>query len=580
MAEDRVERRLAAILAADVVGYSRLIGRNEEGTLAALKALRKSLIDLKIAENRGRIVKTTGDGALVEFASAVDAVRCAAEIQHGMSERNAAVPSDQRIEFRIGINVGDIIIEDGDLFGDGVNIAARLEGIAEPGGICLSEDAYRQVRGKLDVTIEDGGEQQLKNIDRAEHVYRLRLFGATTSSPVLPLPDKPSIAVLPFQNISGDPEQEYFADGIVEDIITGLSRLKWFFVIARNSSFTYKGRAADVRQVGRELGVRYVLEGSVRKGGGRLRITVQLVDAATGNHLWADKYDGVLNDVFDLQDQITAGVVGAIEPNMRRAEIERAARKRPESLDAYDLYLRALPRTGAHSPADSVKALEHLEAALKIDPGYGAAHALAAYCYHVQYTRGTLDPGQREAAIRHARAALETGTDDSTALATAAFVLAFEGRDFETARGALNRALAVNPNSALALGRAAQVNVFEGNYEKAIEQANLSTRLSPFDPLRYIPEIALAFGYFLTERFPQAAEAAMRAVHSSPRFNVPHLLLAASYVRLTRLADARAEVRLAQELQPGFSISGIKGGFKSTQFEPIAAALREAGLPE
>jgi adenylate cyclase len=398
--------------------------------------------------------------------------------------------------------------------------------------------------------------------------------------PPLALPDKPSIAVLPFQNMSGDSEQEYFADGIVEDITTALSRFKGLFVIARNSSFTYKGKAVDVRQIGRELGVRYVLEGSVRKGGNRLRITVQLVDAVTGNHLWADKYEGAIDDVFDLQDQITASTVGAIEPNLRHAEIERAARKRPENLDAYDLYLRALPRRGSHSLADSAKALEHVEAALKIDPAYVAAHALAAYCHHVQYTRGGRDPERLASAVRHARATLMIGTDDATALATAAFVLAYEERDFDTGLRALERALAINPNSTLALGRAAQVNMIIGNYNKAIEQANQSIRLSPFDALRYIPETVLAFAYFLTERFAQAVEAALQAIQFAPAFHIPHVLLAASYVRLGRLEDARLEVQRARELQPGFTISVFTSAGLShpTQRKQFEAALREAGF--
>src|ERR1039458_5147290 len=302
MAEARVERRLAAILAADVAGYSRLMGVDEEGTLAALKACRREFIDPKIAEHRGRIVKTTGDGALVEFASAVDAARCAIEIQRVMAKRNATIPEARRIEFRIGINVGDIISDEGDIYGDGVNIAARVESLASPGAICLSEDAYKQIKGKVELDVSDMGEQQLKNIAQPVRVYSVRLDGAL-ERPVLVLPDKPSIAVLAFQNMSGDPEQEYFVDGMAEDIITALSRMSWLFVIARNSSFTYKGKAVDVKQVGRELGVRYVLEGSVRKAGNKVRITGQLIDASTGRHLWADKFDGALEDVFGLQDQ-------------------------------------------------------------------------------------------------------------------------------------------------------------------------------------------------------------------------------------------------------------------------------------
>ena len=340
MSDERVERRLAAILAADVAGYSRLMGANEEGTLAQLKSVRKALVDPTIAAHRGHIVKTTGDGMLVEFASAVDAVRGAVEFQRSMAEQNAAVPQDQRIEFRIGIHVGDIIFDDDDIFGDGVNIVARLEGIAEPGGVCMSDDAYRQVRGKVEIACDDMGQQSLKNIAEPMRAWRVRLTGQAPSAvksglamsqpQVLPPPDKPSIAVLPFQNMSGDPEQEYFADGIVEDIITALSHFKALFVIARNSSFTYKGRAVDVKQVGRELGVRYVLEGSVRKAANRVRITGQLVDTATGTHLWANRFDGGLGDIFDLQDQVTESVVGAIAPVVEKAEIERAKRKPTE----------------------------------------------------------------------------------------------------------------------------------------------------------------------------------------------------------------------------------------------------------
>src|SRR6266566_1293989 len=310
-------RKLAAILAADVAGYSRLTGLDEEGTLKRLRRLRRELINPAVSLHRGRIVKTTGDGILIEFPSVVDAVRCALDVQRGMASRNEEIPADQRIEFRVGINVGDVVVEGDDLLGDGVNVAARLEGISDPGGICISDAAYQQVRDKLDMDFQDAGEQQLKNIARPVRAYRVRLDRSPAQAkPPLQLPDKPSIAVLPFQNMSGDPEQEYFADGIVEEIITALSRFRQLFVIARNSSFTYKGRAVDVKQVGRELGVRYVLEGSVRKSSNRVRITGQLVDATTGAHLWADRFDGGLEDIFDLQDQVTASVVGAIAPKI------------------------------------------------------------------------------------------------------------------------------------------------------------------------------------------------------------------------------------------------------------------------
>ncbi len=351
MAEGRTVRRLAAILAADIVGYSRMMGADEEGTLAAVKDSRRELIDPKIAEHQGRIVKRTGDGALVEFASAVDAVRCAIDIQRTAGARNADIPEDRRLEFRIGINVGDIIIDEDDIFGDGVNIAARIEPLAEPGTICLSGNAYQQVKGKVSFDVTDLGEQKLKNIEQPVRVYCVRPDGATAPRPALSLPDRPSLAVLPFQNMSGDPEQDYFAEGMVEDIITGLSRIKWLFVIARNSSFAYKGRAVDVKQVGRELGVRYVLEGSVRKAADRVRITGQLIDTATGVHVWAERYDRKFDDIFALQDEITISVVGVIEPSLRKAEIDRAKRKRPDNLDAYDLVLRALPDVYTHAGA-------------------------------------------------------------------------------------------------------------------------------------------------------------------------------------------------------------------------------------
>jgi TolB-like protein len=382
LTSERVTRRLTAILAADVAGYSRLMGTDEEGILAQLKAHRRELVDLKITEHRGRIVKTTGDGMLVEFASVVDALRCAVEVQRGMIERNAEVPPDKRIEFRVGINVGDIIIDGDDIYGDGVNVAARLEGLAEAGGICVSARVQEDARGKLELAFEDMGEQQLKNIDRPVRAYRAKLSDQGTSPrPSLPLPDKPSIAVLPFQNMSGDPEQEYFADGIVEEIITALSRFRQIFVIARNSSFTYKGRAVDVKQVGRELGVRYVLEGSVRKAAKRVRITGQLVDASTSAHLWADRFDGGLEDIFDLQDRVTVSVVSAIAPKLEQAEIERTKHKPTERLDAYDCLLRGMASLYRVTRDSNSEALRLYYRAIELDPDFALAHGWAAFCY-------------------------------------------------------------------------------------------------------------------------------------------------------------------------------------------------------
>ncbi|HLN49675.1 MAG TPA: adenylate/guanylate cyclase domain-containing protein, partial [Steroidobacteraceae bacterium] len=464
MAEARVERRLAAILAADVAGYSRLMGGDEEGTLAALKAYRRELIDPKIAEHRGRIVKTTGDGALVEFASAVDATRCAMEIQRAMAERNADVAEDRRIEFRIGINVGDIIIDEGDIYGDGVNIAARIEALARPGAICLSDNAYQQIKGKLTLDISDMGEQQLKNIAQPVRVYSIRLDGIPAR---LALPDKPSIAVLPFQNMSGDPEQDYFADGMVEDIITALSRFQNLFVIARNSSFTYRGRAVDVKQVSRELGVRYVLEGSVRKATNRVRITGQLIDATTGAHLWADHFDGTLEDVFDLQDQVTIRVVSAIAPRLEQVEIERAKRKPTESLDAYDYFLPGTASLHEGTKEAISEALRLFYRAIELDPEFSSAYGMAAWCYVVRKTNGWMRDLVQEVAetTRLAGRATELGREDAVALCWGGYALAYVAGDVDAGLAFIDQALALNPNLAAAWNYSGWVRIFLGEHQ-------------------------------------------------------------------------------------------------------------------
>ncbi|MFZ0346781.1 MAG: adenylate/guanylate cyclase domain-containing protein, partial [Pseudolabrys sp.] len=364
---------MAAILAADVAGYSRLMGVDEEGTHAALKEYRHEIIDPKIAEHHGRVVRIIGDGLLVEFASVIAAVRWAVEVQRAMGERNAGLSQEKRIEFRMGINAGDIIIDGTDIWGDGVNVAARLEALAEPGGICVSGRVQEDVHGSLEIAFEDIGEQQLKNIVRPVRVYRVRLKGATKAAQAQH-PHKPSIAILPFNNMSGDPEQEYFADGMVEEITTALSRTRWLFVIARNSSFTYKGRAVDVKQVGREMGVRYVLEGGVRKSADRVRITAQLIDASTGAHLWADRFDGSLEDIFELQDQVTASVVGAIAPRLEQAEVERAKHKPTESLDAYDYFLRGIASLHSWTKESNDEALRLFNKAIELDSDFASAY--------------------------------------------------------------------------------------------------------------------------------------------------------------------------------------------------------------
>jgi adenylate cyclase len=581
MTTERTVRRLAAILAADIAGYSRLMGADEEGTLAALKALRRELFDPKIAEHQGRIVKTTGDGALAEFASAVDAVRCALDIQRGMAERNTNVAADRRIEFRIGINVGDIIMDDGDIYGDGVNIAARIEPLAEPSGICLSDNAYRQIKGKLPLEVIDQGEQQLKNIAQPVRIYAVRAEGSQ-ARPSLSLPDRPSIAVLPFQNMSGDPEQEYFCDGMVDDIITGLSRIKWLFVIARNSSFTYKGKAVDVKQVGRELGVRYVLEGGVRKLGDRVRITGQLIDAATGAHVWAERYDRKSDDIFALQDEITLSVVGTIEPSLRLAEAERVKRKRPDSLDAYDLLLQAQPDVYLRMPEPAAKALLLLDRALALDPTYALAHAYAAHCHHSIFLRGGLREDHRSASTRHAEAAIAHGQDDALALAFAGFVIGLDKRDRAAAFASFEAALAVSPSLAMTYILGSVVLSFGGEAERAIEWAERGLRLSPFDPWRATAFAALALGHFHLGHYEEAVAAARKAVQSTPGVSIYHVLLAAALIKLGHIEEAKVAAARVLELQPVFRYTLFLSGVNC---EPALAgslseALAAAGLPE
>jgi len=449
-------RRLAAILAADVAGYSRLIEANEEETLGRLRALRTDVIDRKIAGHRGRIVKTTGDGLLVEFASVVDAVRCAAEMQATLAEGNAPLPLDRRIEFRIGVHQGDIVVEDGDIFGDGVNVAARLEGLAQPGGVCVSARVQEDAAGRLDLAFEDIGEQALKNIARPVRAFRV----ITSAQPVIPqvstgppLPDRPSIAVLPFTNMSGDAEQEYFADGIAEDVITLLSKSRALFVIARNSSFTYKGRAVDVKTVGRELGVRYVLEGSVRKAGNRVRVTGQLIEAGTGGHLWAERYDRDLTDIFAVQDEITASVSAAIYPTMERSERERAARKPTDSLDAWESYYRGMWHFAKFEAEENERARSFFQRAINLDPQFAPAAAAFALTYLNEIT--LFRPDRRGAnlplALDHSTRAVNIDATDATGHSALARSLWMSGRHAESLAQA-QIAVHCDPNSAAAHG--------------------------------------------------------------------------------------------------------------------------------
>jgi len=605
LAEERVQRRLAAVLAADVAGYSRLMGIDEEGTLIRLKAVRKALVDPAIASNRGRIVKTTGDGMLVEFASAVDAVRSAAAIQRGMVAHNADVLPEIRIDFRIGIHVGDIIFDDGDIFGDGVNIAARLEGIAEPGGVCMSDDAYRQVRGKVEIACEDIGLQTLKNIAEPMRAWRVRLDdqGVTTAQPALPLghaaalalPEKPSIAVLPFQNMSGDVEQDYFADGLVEDIITALSRFKSLFVIARNSSFSYKGKSPDVRKVGRELGVRYVLEGSVRKSANRVRITGQLVDSLSGAHLWADHFDGTLEDVFVLQDRVTETVVNAIAPRVEQAEIERSKSKPTDRLDAYDYYLRGIARLNsmmfAGAQAETVLAAARDARALflkatELDPDFARAYGSAAQCYLIESNNVGLTADRAAIVaetVRVSRLAVSLGKDDALALSQAAQALAYVAGEIDEGTTLVERAIALNPNLAMAWNFGGWIKIFRGEPEQAIERFGRAIRLNPLDPLVFLPQLGTACGHLFSDNNEEAAVWAERAIQERPRVIIALRLAAACFALGGRLGEARRAAALLSELAPNFRIAQVRTLFPLRRPEDLAKyseGLRLAGLPE
>jgi len=549
-------RRLTAILAADVAGYSRLMGADEEGTHERLQAHLRELVNPKVAEHRGRIVKNTGDGFLAEFSSVVDTVRCAVEMQRGMAERNAGTPLEKRIEFRAGINLGDVIVEAEDIFGDGVNIAARLEALAEPGGVLVSNTVHDQVRDRLLLAFEDLGEQQVKNIARPVRVYRVRDRAGPAEEPFsappkpLPLPDKPSIAVLPFANMSGDPEQEYFADGMVEEITTALSRIRWLFVIARNSSFTYKGQSVDVKQVGRELGVRYVLEGSVRKAGREVRITAQLIDAASGAHLWADRFDGSLEDVFQLQDNVAISVAGVIEPALQAAETACAVSRPTDDLTAYDLYLRAYAMVLA-SARQIPEALRLMERAIARDPHYGPALAWAGFCCHRLFhdSQSENPAADRRKGIEFARRALEVAGDDPGVLANAAQTLAYFGEDIGAAIALIDRALVLNPNYARGWNISGVLRLWAGLPDVAIGHAETSLRLSPRADVGAALTL-IGASHFYARRFDEAVPRLRVAVEEYPGFPQPYRVLAACYTHLGRLDDARAIVERLRAITP------------------------------
>jgi adenylate cyclase len=582
MAGERVQRRLAAILVADVAGYSRLMGSDDEGTLAGLKSGRE-LIDLKSKEHRGRIVNTPGDSALVEFASAVDATRCAMEIQKEMAERNTVIPEDRRIEFRIGINVGDVIVDDrGDIYGDGVNIATRVESLAKPGTLCLSDEAYRQIRGKLRIDVSDMGEHQLKNIEQPVRVYSVWLDDA----PPLALPDKPSIAVLAFENLSGDPKQEYFADGVSEDIITELSRFSDLFVIARNSSFKYKGKAVDVRQVGRELGVRYALEGSVRRGGDRVRISAQLVDSGTGAHRWAERYDRELKDVFAIQDEVARTIAAVLAAHVNKAEAERTLLKPPATWQAYDHYMRAAAAWASFQSSWKLEQLletrRHLADSLRIDPKYARAYSLLASTHRVAWLNPVdeeyLSPATLDRAITLARTAIELDPNLPEAYAELAYNI-IRKSDFDGATVAAERAIALNLN--FVDYRLGQVFYSVGQPAKAIEIAKAQMRLDPFHP-HFAPLIA-GIAYYLLKEYQEAQRWLREATGRAPNHQYGHAFLAAAYAQLGRSEDARAEAAEVLRVNPQYTIGTQKRVSilkRSEDGGHLVDGLRKAGLPE
>jgi TolB-like protein len=506
-----------------------------------------------------------------------------------MSDRNADVPPDRRIEFRVGVNLGDIIIDGGDIYGDGVNVAARLESLAAPGGLCISRNVHDEVRDKLDVAFDDMGEQQVKNIARPVRAFRMTpviVQPTASAKPDLALPDKPSLAVLPFQNMSGDPEQEYFADGIVEDIITALSRVHWLFVIARNSSFTYKGRAVDIKLVGRELGVRYVLEGSVRKASNRVRITGQLVDATTGAHVWADRFDGALDDIFDLQDRVTASVVGAIEPRLQQAEIERAGRKPTESLDAYDYFLRGMASFHLFTRDGLLEARRLFQRATELDANYASAYGMAAWCVHLSKTNGWLLDPEREIAegVRLARRAVAVGKDDPTALWSGGHSLAYLAAEVETGAAYIDRAIVLNPNLAAAWSVSGWLRIYLGEPASAIERLERSRRLSPLDPIAYMGYAGMALAHLLADRYDEAVSWAAKARNEQPNWATSLRVAAIAYALSDRIVEAREAMARLREIDPTLRLSNLESVAPPLRRPEDRArftdGLRRAGLPE
>jgi len=586
-----MERRLAAILAADMVGYSKLMAADEAGTIERQKAHRTALIDPKIAQYGGRIVKTTGDGMLVEFPSVVDAVQCAVEIQRAMPEREAKRPAANRIRYRVGINLGDIVIDGDDILGDGVNIAARLEGLSDPEGLCISDVVHQNVVGKLDLNFDDLGEQTLKNMERRVRAWRWTSAASDSVteservSAALPLPDKPSIAVLPFTNMSDDPEQEFFADGISEDLITALSKIRWFFVIARNSTFTYKGKAVEVTQVARELGVRYVIEGSVRKASNRVRITAQLIDAVTGRHVWAERYDRLIEDIFELQDEMAQTIVGAVEPELGAMERERAARKPPGSLDAWETFQRGLWHLWNFTRDDNAKAQRLLHQAQGLDPGFSTAYAFESYSHYLDVMLGFAEAPEESltSALTAAKKALALDDKDPIAYFAAGRVYMMLGKH-DASVAELQTAVALNPSFALAHHGLGSALMLSGRLEEAAEELDKTIRLSPRDPVLWGMMVFHSLNCSLMRKYEAAAEWARRAIHeprSAGGGYMPYAVLASALGNLGQTTEAREALDEALQRKPDLSLAYLQKTLPTKEQEglgPYLDGLRKAGL--
>jgi len=588
MADERVQRRLAAIMAADVVGYSRLMGEDETGTLTALKQHRATLIDPTIAEHQGRIVKLMGDGMLVEFGSVVDAVECAVSVQRGMVERNADTPDHRRITFRIGVNLGDIIIDADDIYGDGVNVAARLEGLSEPGGVCISGTVFEHVKGKLDVSFDDLGPREVKNIAEPVRAYQARIGPKTDTDPkpqaavTSPSPrDKPSIAVLPFDNMSGDPEQEYFSDGLAEDLITDLSKISGLFVIARNSAFAFKGQAIDVKEVAEKLGVKHILEGSVRKAGGKVRINAQLIDAHSGGHIWAERYDGDLEDIFSLQDNITAQIVSALQVSLTPTDKALAERKPTDSVAAYDLFLKGRANFYRFTPETTLEAIKCFEEAIEIDPNFADAYSYLSYCHALGWILmwpGFDDILERANELAERGVALD-GTS-AFALARLGWVQTFLRR-YDQAIANLEKAIALAPNNAEVYATFGIALNYWGNPERGLELLEKAFSLDTIAPANW--EFQMGHSYLLLRQYDEAITRINLMNELIPKFMYAYAFLAWAYAELDRLDEARDAIKKVLEITPQYTLKQVERILPYRIDEDrnrILGALRKAGLPE